>query len=113
MDQMVIPVSQTSDAPRMQVNVHIQAEVLSAEVARRRANVWLLANAGNLLRAESPELVLGDQLTWRVDVVLTSPTQGCIGRVGRLEMNAATGKVLADEELAQEIIAHARALIVS
>lgn len=110
MNQMVIPVSGQSDAPRMQVRVHVQAEVLSAEIARRRANLWLLENAGNLLRAESPELVLGDQLVWRVDVVLTSPTRGHVGRVGRLEIDATTGEALADQELAQEIISYARTL---
>ncbi len=110
MTQLVIPVSHTGDAPRLQISVHIQAEVLSAEAARQQANAWLLENAGNLLRAESPELVLGDQLVWRVDVALTSPTQGRVGCVGQLEMDAATGDVLADEVLAQEIIARARAL---
>ena len=112
MNQMVIPVSPTSDALRMQVRVYVQAEVLSAEAVRRRANVWLLENVGNLLRAESPELVLGEQLTWRVDVVLTSPTRGHIGRVGRLEIDATAGAVLADKSTIQEILTHARALTV-
>jgi len=110
MAQLIIPVPQTDDAPRLQISVHIQAEVLSAEVARRWANAWLLKNVGNLLRAESPELVLGDQLTWRVGVVLTSPTRGRVGRVGWLEIDATTGDVAADDALAQEIITRARAL---
>ena len=110
MTQIVIPVLQTSDTPRLQVNIHIQAEVLSAETARRQANVWLLENVGNLLRAESPELVLGDQLVWRLDVALTSPTRGWIGSVGRLEVDATTGEILANETLAQEIIPRAHAL---
>lgn len=110
MTQIVIPVPRTSDTPRMQVNIHIQAEILSAETARRRANVWLLENVGNLLRAESPELVLGDQLMWRFDVVLTSPSRGWVGAVGRLEVDATTGEILADETLAQEFIPRAQAL---
>ncbi len=59
---IVIPVSPTEKADRLQVSVHIQAEVLSAEAARREANYWLLENVGNLLRADNPELVLRDQL---------------------------------------------------
>ena len=110
MSQWVIPTTRTGDAPRLQVSVHVQAKVMSAHAARRRANVWLLENAGNLLRAESPELVLGDQLVWRVDVALTSPTRGWVGHVGRLEIDAVTGDVLADEPLAQEIITRAHAL---
>ncbi len=83
----------------MHVSVHIQAEVLSAEAARRRANVWLLENVGNLLRAESPELVLDEQLIWRVDIVLTSPAQGEVGLVGRLELDATTGKSISRRDL--------------
>ncbi len=110
MNQLIIPVSQTGNVPRVQVSVHIQAEVLSAEAARRQANVWLLENVGNLLRTEPPELVLGERLIWRVNVTLTSPTQGQVSHVGQLKIDAATGDVLADEALAQEIIARARAL---
>ena len=55
-----------------------------AEVARRHANRWLLENVGNLLRAEFPELVVSDRLTWRVEVALTSPAKGRVGWVGRL-----------------------------
>src|SRR5262245_25271416 len=105
--QMVITAPQAGDAARLQITVHIQAEVLSAEVARRRANRWLLENVGNLLRAEALELVVGDQLMWRVEVVLTSPAQGRVGWVGRLFLDASTGQVVADEDSIQEILAHA------
>jgi len=111
MPPIVMPVSQTDKADRLQVSVHIQADVLSPEAARREANYWLLENVGNLLRADNPELVLGDQLVWRTDIVLTSPTRGQIGTVGRLEIDATTGEVLADETLAEELTPRAHALI--
>jgi len=111
MVDVVIPVSLADTASHIQINVHVLAEVVSAEVARRRANAWLLENVGNLLRAEAPELVAGERLVWRVDVVLTSPTRGTLGHVGRLEIEATTGKVLADATLAQGIIAHAQTLV--
>jgi hypothetical protein len=114
MVDVVIPVSSPDAASRlesMQINVHVRAEVVSPEVARRQANVWLLENAGNLLRAEAPELVAGERLVWRVDVVLTSPTRGALGRVGQLEIDSSTGDVMADAALAQEIIAYAQALV--
>ncbi len=110
MAQIVMPITQIDKIDRLQVNVHIQAEVLSAEIARRRANVWLLENTGNLLRAETPELVLGDRLLWRVNIALTSPARGWIGYVGRLELDATSGDVLANETLAQEILPLAEAL---
>lgn len=112
MVDIVIPTS-THDVAyteSLQINLHVQAKVVSPEVARRQANAWLLEHVGNLLRAEAPELVAGDQLTWRVDVMLTSPTRGTVGRVGRLEIDSSTGEVLADKALAQEIIAHAQEL---
>lgn len=110
MAEVVIPVIAPGAAPRLQVSVHVQTEVIAPEVARKRANVWLLDNAGNLLRAETPVLVLGEQLFWRMDVVLTSPSLGTIGRVGRLEIDAVTGEVLADTTLADTLIADANNL---
>ncbi|MCB0164994.1 MAG: hypothetical protein KDI79_12255 [Anaerolineae bacterium] len=111
MTHIVMPVSPTEKADRLQVSVHIEAEVLSAEAARREANYWLLENVGNLLRTDNPELVLGEQLVWRVDIVLTSPTRGQVGAIGRLELDAITGKVLADETLAEELTPCAHALM--
>lgn len=111
MTPIVMPVPPTEKADRLQVSVHIEAEVLSAEAARREANYWLLENVGNLLRADNLELVLGEQLVWRVDIVLTSPTRGQIGVVGRLELDAITGEVLADKTLAEELAPRAHALI--
>ena len=108
---IVMSVPQTEKTDRLQVSVHIQAEVISDETARREANYWLLENVGNLLRADNPELVLRDRLVWRVDVALTSPTRGQVGIVGRIEIDAITGEVLADETLAEELTPRAHALI--
>ena len=111
MTPIVMPVSPTEKADRLQVSVHIHAEVLSANATRREANTWLLENVGNLLRADNPELVLGEQLVWRIDIVLTSPTRGQVGVVGRIELDAITGEALADETLAEELTPRAHALI--
>lgn len=110
MAQVVIPVSPVGTLPRMQLNVHLQAEILSPEAARRQANLWLLENVGNLLRAEAPELIAGEQLVWRLDVMLTSPRRGIVGQVGRLELEASTGNIVAGDASAQEILDHAQAL---
>lgn len=104
MTQIVMTAPATNKTDRLQVSVHIQAEVMSAEAARRQANFWLLENIGNLLRAESLELVLGDRLVWRAEIVLTSPRRGRLGAVGRLEIDATSGEILANDTLAEEII---------
>lgn len=108
MTPIVIPVSPTEKADRLQISVYLQTEVLSAEAARREANTWLLENVGNLLRADNAELVLGEQLVWRVDIVLTSSARGQIGVVGRLELDAITGEVLADDNFSEQLASNVK-----
>jgi hypothetical protein len=96
---VIVKTTPTSDALRMSVVVHIATEVIAPEVARRKANGWLLDHVGNLLIAQNPELVAGDSMVWRVTVVLTSPTRGHVDRVGTLDLDAMTGQILADETL--------------
>lgn len=111
MHRVIMPVvTEDPSASRLQISVHLQTDVVAPEIARRRANTWLLEHAGNLLRAEAPELILGDRLVWRVDVVLTNPKIGVVGPVGRVEVDAATGEVLAETTAAEELIANAYTL---
>ena len=104
MTTIVIPVSSeqtkgvAASDKRVQVMVNIQAEVLDAESARRKANVWLLDRVGNLLGATTPELVLGERLFWRYDLILGTPNleqpgTGNLQRVGQILLDAVTGEV--------------------
>lgn len=99
--------------PKMRVAVHIDAEVLDAEIARRKANVWLLKYAGNLLGAKNPELILQNRLIWRVDVVLATSKRGQIGKVGQLQIDALTGEIISTENLVNELLSNADALVAS
>ena len=111
MHRVVMPVAtENPSASRLQVSVHLQTDVVAPEVARRCANAWLLEHVGNMLRAEAPELILGERLVWRMDVKLTNPQVGVVGRVGRIELDATTGDVLTEVNRAQELIANAYAL---
>ena len=106
------PNRQATSDQRMQVVVNVQAEVLDPELARRKANVWLIENAGNLLGAENPELILGSRLLWRCDVVLGVPSldqpgKGDSYRVGQILMDAATGEIQGADTLAEELQNHA------
>lgn len=113
MTAMVISVQNSPDRKpisdqRVQVMVNVQAEVLDAEVARRKANVWLLENVGNLLGAEKPELILGERLLWRYDVILGYPNLeqpgiGEIYRVGQIVLDAITGEVQDANKLIEEL----------
>ncbi|MBK8047254.1 MAG: hypothetical protein IPK16_09115 [Anaerolineales bacterium] len=98
----------SASTERMQVKVHIDTEVLAPEIARRRANVWLLETVGNLLGAQNAELILDEPLRWRFDAILGMPDldhpgTGDLFRVGMIEIDAMTGEVLNPEQLAEEL----------
>lgn len=102
----------TQARPPYKVSVHIDTEVLDPEVARRKANVWLLLYAGHLLRADHPELILEDDvLFWRYQIVLTSPKGGDVGAIGQIRLQATTGEVIAPEGLPDELLTNARMLL--
>lgn len=98
--------------PTFKVSVHIDTEVLDPEVARRKANVWLLLYAGHLLRADHPELIWEDEtLFWRYDVLLTHVGAGVVGKIASIRVEAITGEVIADPDVRQEWITTARSLL--
>ena len=122
MTKMILPVSNTltpskqQTTERMQVAVHIQAEVLTADAARRHANVWLTMNAGHLLQVRNPELILADTLQWRLDVFLSLPQNDYPGkvaqrRIGQVYLDATTGEVAEPLALIEELTTNADALV--
>lgn len=84
--------------------LHVSARILSAVRARRKANGWLAMEAGDRLIAGVPELVIDEQLQWRVSVHWTSPTRGVLTeRVYDLMMDAVTGEVPDQQAQLEEI----------
>lgn len=122
MTQMILPAQASvrqrkanGAAPPMHVSVFIQADVIDPATAQHKANVWLAMNAGHLLSAEEPELVLGQPLCWRFAVVRAAPQRdlpGAVSRawIGYMQMEAVTGDVIAPESLIEELTANADAL---
>lgn len=122
MPQMVLP-AQANDINRkgngtahpLHVSVHVQADVINPALALHKANVWLAMNAGHLLLAEAPELVLDEPLRWRFAVVRTVPRRdrpGAVSRnwIGQMQIDAVNGDVVAPESLIEELTANADAL---
>jgi hypothetical protein len=74
---------------------------ISALVARQKVNVLVLTRVSNLLLAGEPKLVQKSEavLVWRVPVDLTFPSQGRVGQVGELEVDALRGEVYYTEAL--------------
>ena len=116
MHRTVLPLRMDSSQPRplnprelVQVAVHIHAEVMAPERAQHMANVWLAMNAGHLLLAENPELLLDEPLQWRFDVVLTAPDLTRPGTATRvllnrhLHLDAVTGNLIDPDTLIQKL----------
>lgn len=101
----------------MQVNIYIKADVLTPAAALRKANVWLSMNAGHLLLAENPELIVGEPLQWRFDVIHSLPQRRAPGTtrrtlLGRMQIDAISGDIHEPERLIEELTANANALAV-
>lgn len=74
-------------------------------------------NAGHLLLAENPELVLREPLQWRFDISYSLPERARPGTtrrtyLGKLQMDAASGEVYDQLRVIEELTANADALAV-
>lgn len=66
--------------------------------ARRKANRWLVERVGNMVMANRPLLTQSEgQTVWRFDAVVTSLSHAPRGPIGHIDVDAATGQVLADD----------------
>jgi len=80
-------------------------------VARQKVNRYLLLNTGNLIHAMEPDLVIGDDLRWRVPVGYSLPDKGPLGPVGNIMVDANTGNLLLENSTSiAEIEANAERL---
>jgi hypothetical protein len=101
---------------RLQVSVHVHANIIAPEVARRKANVWLLMNAGHLVAAYNPELLIADRLVWRLEVRhglpdLQNPGHAIVRKIGQIYLDALTGDPLLPDNFLDKLMAEANALI--
>jgi hypothetical protein len=67
---------------------------LDANTARRNTTVWLVSEVGNKLIAGTPQLVVANRPLWRIPGLLTSSKIGTVGRVGTVDVDTITGKLL-------------------
>jgi hypothetical protein len=100
---------------RVLVKVNIEAEVLSANAAMHKAHAWLVEHVSDLLEAATAELILGERLLWRFEVLLALPNtvqpgSGALYRIGQIRVDAASGDVENAEALAAELRVHVTSL---
>ncbi|RLC61330.1 MAG: hypothetical protein DRI79_04690 [Chloroflexi bacterium] len=97
---------------RETVNLHVLPPrvLISAAAARRKVSRFVLDEISYLMGGEQPALVKTDRLYWRVPVVLTYPTQGTVGTVGFIDVDAETGDLMTTSTLVEELTHNAHAL---
>ena len=93
------------DTRELDIHISIVATVnTDAQTARRRVTAWLVSEVGNMLIGGTPQLVISKQTIWQIPVVLTSSSVGTVGRVGVVDVDAESGKVLVSEALRRQIL---------
>ena len=95
------------------VSLHVDRSFeihVTAEQARRQVKGWLIDQVSYMLTAQTPALVIGKDVVWRVPVVLTSAQVGHVGTVGEIDVNVATGAMDASPIYKERILVQARKL---
>jgi len=86
--------------------VHIiLVPVVNQRSARRKANVWLMEQVGNVVVKNLQLIQRHGQAIWHGEVFITLPHQLPLGPIGQVEVNATTGQVLNSAQSAEEMIA--------
>ncbi len=86
------------------IMVSISAKVnITDATAQRKVSKLLLDQVGTQLYGESPNLVAGRRLLWRVPVWLGLPSCGPVGQVGTIDVDAQSGEILFSQQLLAEI----------
>jgi len=108
-DGTLLPQLQSAE---IEINVRVQATMnITPVVARRKVNVLMLEKVGNLLHGGPPALLLTDRIYWRTPVILSTPSQGKIGQVGHIDVDAETGEMIVDDKLLEDIAENAKRLL--
>jgi hypothetical protein len=79
--------------------------------ARQKASGYVGDRISHLMGGDEPSLMLAKQrLVWRVPIILTSPSRGCLGTVGTIDVDARTGSLLVAPDFEEQVLARAQAL---
>jgi hypothetical protein len=86
----------------IRIEVTAQANI-TPFVARQTVTGFVIREISDRMRGQELELVVGEGLCWSVPVVLTSPTQGVVGKVGEIRVDATTGELLVEKDTVQRM----------
>ena len=110
---MSVKIQSVAVPPGATVDIRIEMTAqanITAFVARQKVTQFVVTQISSQLRAEAPDLHIGDRLCWSVPVVLTSPARGVVGSVGEILVDATTGEVLVNAEGLRRIAENAEHL---
>ncbi|MDM8520194.1 hypothetical protein QUF64_09110 [Anaerolineales bacterium HSG6] len=95
----------------LDLQVTISATVnVSAEQARRKVNRYIHKQVSYLMHGEPPNLMVAEQVYWRVPIIFTYPSHGTLGTVGYIDVEVETGELKLRPETITEIKQHAQML---
>ena len=87
-----IPATYETGTLTLQLNKQIEIKV-SATEAQRKVNTYIHLELSTQLHAETPLLIVGERVWWRVPLHLTFPSFGDVGTVGFLVVDPVTGDI--------------------
>jgi len=91
----------------VEINIRVTQPLnITSFSARQRVTQYVMLELSNQLCADTPELTVGERLYWSVPVVFSLPGKGVIGRVGTLQVDAATGELVTDPQTEREMMDH-------
>ena len=76
---------------------------VTAEEARRKVNRWLLEFVSAQMGGETPTLIVGERVVWRVPAYISFPHTGRAGVAGYVDVDVKTGEMNNSPERQAEI----------
>jgi hypothetical protein len=100
------------ESAQVNIQINVSAKInLTATIARRKVNVFLLNEVSTGLGGDAPDLIVqNDRVCWRVPVILALPSRGRLGQVGQIDIDAQSGELLISSQIIDEIRQHANRL---
>jgi hypothetical protein len=85
---------------------------ITSFTARQKVSGYVGDQISHLMGGDAPTLILAQgRLVWRVPIILTRPSQGIVGTVGELDVDARTGSLIIPPQFAEQVQARAKALV--
>lgn len=96
---------------KLSVNIQLSTTVnVTAFSARQKVTGFVADEISTQMHGDTPTLVMGERIYWRVPVILSLPPTGDRGSVGEIDVDVETGQLIITPGLVEAIIRHAEHL---